>query len=81
MSSCAEVVVCFLLGFQGGLVVDKNMFVGEVVEVRQLDFCPCWARMLWSKFKVCVSVLTRMTLPMHRIRFDSSTRPSQIVLQ
>ena len=59
----------------------QDMFVGEVVEVRQLDFCPCWARIVWSKFKVCVSVLTRMKLPMQRIRFGSSTRPSQMVLQ
>ena len=59
----------------------QDLFVGEVVEVHQLDFCPCWPRMLWSKFKVCVSVLTRLTLPMLRVRFGSSTRPSQKVLQ
>ena len=39
-------------------VLCGHMFVGEVIEV---------TRMLWSKFKVCVSVLTRMKLSMQRV--------------
>ena len=81
MSSGEEVVVCFFTAFLRRFCGRQDTFVGEVVEVRLLDFCPCGARILWSKFKVCVSVLTRMKLPMQRIRFGSSTRPSQMVLQ
>ena len=62
-------------------MVAKTCLLEKSLRCVSLNFCLCWARMLWSKFKVCESVLTRMKLPMQRIRFGSSTRPSQMVLQ
>ena len=78
MSIGAEVV---FFGVQGGLVVEKTGLLENSLRCVSLIFCQCWARMFWSKFNVCMSVLARLKLPTQLIRFGSSTRLSQMLLR